>query len=175
MNTEPAKERFVQLIQENKGIIFKICHSYCDNRDDIDDLSQEIVYNLWKSFHSYHPDRKFSTWMYRVALNVAISFYRKEKNSKTHLPFSESLILLDDTKEATTDSEENINLLRQFISGLKEIDRSIMVLYLDDKNYKEIAEITGITESNVATRINRIKDKLRSNFATVKNNQYGTN
>ena len=113
--------------------------------------------------------------MYRIALNVAISFYRKEKNARPWLPFSESLIIFDDTLEANTEAEEHFSLLQKFISGLKEIDKSIMLLYLDDKSYKEIAEITGITESNVATKINRIKDKLRSNFSAVKNNQYGTN
>jgi RNA polymerase sigma factor (sigma-70 family) len=167
MNITPRKEKFVQLIQENKGIIFKICNSYCDNRNDIDDLSQEIVYNLWKSFQNYNPDFKFSTWMYRIALNVAISLYRKENKFKSRLPLSESLIILDDTKDADTEAEENLKLLLKFISGLKEMDKSIMLLYLDDKSYKEIAEITGITESNVATKINRIKDKLRSNFLAI--------
>lgn len=167
MNIKPGKEKFVQLIQENKGIIFKICNSYCDNRNDIDDLSQEIVYNLWKSFQNYNPDFKFSTWMYRIALNVAISVYRKENKFKSRLPLSESLIVLDDTKDADTEAQENLKLLLKFISGLKEMDKSIMLLYLDDKSYKEIAEITGITESNVATKIYRIKDKLRSNFLAI--------
>lgn len=167
MNTIPDRETFVNLIQDNKGIIFKICNSYCSNKEDIDDLSQEIVYNLWKSFHSYNPDFKFSTWMYRVALNVAISFYRKGIKSRSFVPFSENLIVMEETAEFNNESEINLRLLMQFIGELKEIDKSIMILYLDDKSYKEIAEITGITESNVATRINRIKDKLKSNFKTI--------
>ena len=143
MNTQPAKEAFVQLIQQNKGMIFKVCNSYCGNKDDVNDLSQEIIYNLWKSFSSYNPDFKFSTWMYRIALNVAISFYRKENKSKHHVPFSESLIVLEENTNTETGTDNNLRLLLQFISELKEIDKSIMLLYLVDKSYKEIAEITG--------------------------------
>lgn len=164
MTTSTEKEIFVQLIQENKGIVFKVCNSYCNNKDDRDDLSQEIVYNLWKSFSSYNQGFKFSTWMYRIALNVAISFYRKETRSAPRVPFSESLIVWDESPPNDSDAENNLRLLLRFISELKEIDKSIMLLYLDDKSYKEIAEITGITETNVATKINRIKDKLRTNF-----------
>jgi RNA polymerase sigma-70 factor (ECF subfamily) len=173
MNTA-GKEIFVQRIQENKGIVYKICNSYCANKDDRDDLAQEIVYNLWKSFHSYNTGFKFSTWMYRIALNVAISFYRKEKKTKSHIPFSENLIVFEENTEAGTEAENNLRLLLKFISELKEIDKSIMLLYLDDKSYKEIAEITGITESNTATKINRIKDKLKSDFLTLQNNYDGT-
>ena len=90
MNTQPDKEKFVQLIQENKGIIYKICNSYCSNKNDRDDLAQEIIYNLWKSFNEFNPDMRFSTWMYRIALNVAISFYRKGNRSGMHIPFSET-------------------------------------------------------------------------------------
>lgn len=164
MNIFPDKEKFVQLIEENKRIIFRICNSYCTDKNSRDDLAQEIVYNLWKSFYSYKDDFKFSTWMYRIALNVAISFYRKENKSKLHLPFSENLIVFEESTDANTQVEHNISLLQKFISELKEIDKSIMLLYLDDKSYKEIAEITGITESNVATKINRIKDKLKTSF-----------
>jgi RNA polymerase sigma factor (sigma-70 family) len=165
MNIQPDKEKFVQLIQNNKGIIYKICNSYCSNKNDRDDLAQEIVYNLWKSYSGFNPALKFSTWMYRIALNVAISFYRKETSTGARVAFSESLVLFEEN--ANADTEANLTLLMKFISELKEIDRSIMLLYLDDKSYKEIAEITGISESNVATKISRIKDKLKSNFLTI--------
>ena len=167
MQPAPDKNQFVQLIQENRKIIYKICNSYCVNLDARDDLAQEIVYNLWKSFASYNPDFKFSTWMYRIALNVAISFYRNEHLSKKYVPFSEDLLVFEDNMDSTAESESKLKLLQRFINDLKEIDKSIMLLYLDEKSYKEIAEITGITETNVATKINRIKDKLRANFKTV--------
>ena len=171
MNQQPDK-KFLELIEENKRIIFKICNSYCPNKDEREDLAQEIVYNLWKSFQSFNSNLKFSTWMYRIALNVAISFYRKEKRLAPHVSISENLIVLEENANKETDN--NLTLLLQFINELKEIDKSIMLLYLDDKSYKEIAEITGISESNVATKISRIKDRLKSNFQTIQNNYYGT-
>ena len=161
---------FTELIRENKGIIFKICNAYCPGRDDRDDLAQEIIYNLWKSFPGYKAEFKFSTWMYRIALNVAISFYRKEQNKKRRITYSENLLVFEEDSSANTEEEKNLRLLLKFIGELKEIDKSIMLLYLGNKPYREIAEITGISESNVATKINRIKDKLKTNFLTNKNN-----
>ena len=158
------KETFLRLLEEHKGIIIKICNAYCQARDDKEDLSQEIVYNLWKAFANYTPDYKFSTWLYRVALNVAITYYRKEKRSLQFTAYDESLIVFE---EETYDKalDGNLLLLQQFIFELKEIDKSIMLLYLDDKSYHEIAEITGISETNVATRINRIKTNLKAKFS----------
>ncbi len=156
------KETFLQRLQENRGIIFKICNTYCSNKDDKDDLAQEIIFNLWKAFPKYEPYGKFSTWMYRIALNVAISFYRKESRILSFQAYSEDIILSNENPDTETD--HNLELLQQFIQELGEIDKSIVLLYLDDKSYKEIAEITGITETNVATKINRIKKKLKSKF-----------
>jgi len=155
---------FTELIRENKGIIFKICNAYCPNKEDRDDLAQEIIYNLWKSFSSYKSEFKFSTWMYRIALNVAISFYRKEQNKRRRITYSENLLVFEDDSSPNTEEEKNLRLLLKFIGELKEIDKSVILLYLGKKSYKEIAEITGITESNVATKISRIKDKLKTNF-----------
>lgn len=169
----PPDKKFLDLIEENKRIIFKICNSYCPNKQERNDLAQEMVYHLWKSYQGYNPALKFSTWMYRIALNVAISFYRKEKKSKPHIAITEHLVLFENTAEPET--ENNLSLLLKFIHQLKEIDKSVMLLYLDDKSYREIAEITGISESNVATKINRIKDRLKSNFLTTQKNYYGTN
>lgn len=169
---QPEKKIFLDLIQENKKILFKICNSYCFNKEEREDLAQDIIYNLWKSYQRYKPEFKFSTWMYRIALNVAISYYRKEKTSKSHITITEHLIVFEETKD--TEEETNLNLLFKFINNLKEIDRSIMLLYLDDKSYKEIAEVTGISESNVATKINRIKEKLKTNFLTTQNYSHGT-
>jgi RNA polymerase sigma factor (sigma-70 family) len=161
---------FTELIRENKGIIFKICHAYCPGKEDRDDLAQEIVYNLWKSFAGYKAEFKFSTWMYRIALNVAISFYRKERNKRRRITYSENLLVFGEDSSPNTEEEKNLRLLLKFIGELKEIDKSVILLYLGNKSYKEIAEITGITESNVATKINRIKDKLKKHFLTNQNN-----
>ncbi|MEP6928115.1 MAG: sigma-70 family RNA polymerase sigma factor [Ginsengibacter sp.] len=164
MNKEPVKEDFLNLIQDNKKIIFKICNSYCANKNDREDLAQEIIYHLWKSGHSFNTDHKFSTWMYRVALNVAISFYRKEKRSGPVISIAEHLIDVEDKKDEHNEAEKNINLLQQFINELKELDRALMILYLEEKSYSEISEILGITETNVATKINRTKEKLKQKF-----------
>jgi RNA polymerase sigma-70 factor, ECF subfamily len=174
MSTPVNKEMFVKLINDHKGIIFKVCNSYCYDRNSRQDLAQEIMYNLWKSFQSYNPQFKFSTWMYRIALNVAISSYRKEKRSNYSTTLSQELVFIEENTKDGNETEEHLGQLFTFIGALKEIDRSIILLYLDDKSNKEIAAITGITESNVSTRVNRIKDKLKSNFSTIKNKYHGT-
>ena len=158
------KETFLRLLEEHKGIIIKICNAYCQAKNDKEDLSQEIVYNLWKAFANYTPDHKFSTWLYRVALNVAISYYRKEKRSLQYTPYDENLIVFSEEGN-NKELEGNLLLLQQFIFELKEIDKSIMLLYLDDKSCHEIAEITGISETNVATKINRIKTNHKAKFS----------
>jgi len=159
------KETFLKLLDEHKVIIIKICNGYCNSKNDKEDLSQEIVYNLWKGIATYTHDYKFSTWMYRVALNVAISFYRKEKRQLRFNAYDENLLIFDEGSKFSGESEGQLGLLQRYIHELKEIDRSIMLLYLDDKSYNEIAEITGISETNVATKINRIKNGLRSRFS----------
>ncbi len=161
MIKDNEKDNFFKLIEKNKKIIFKICNSYCYNKDDRDDLAQEIIYNLWKSGKNFNKDYKFSTWMYRVSLNVAISFYRKENKRQT-TPLTERVFNIEDSISA---SEENINLLQKFINEVKELDRALMILYLEEKTYGEIAEIVGISETNVATRISRCKEKLKQKFS----------
>ncbi len=162
MNNPIDRKEFVKLIQENKGIIFKICNSYCHNKEKREDLAQEIVYQLWRSSHSFHANLKFSTWMYRVALNVAISYYRKSKRSDTMVSLSDNLIDIENEDDDIEDEyEKNRKLLQQFINELKELDRTLIILFLEAKSYMEIAEILGMTETNVATKIYRIKDQLK--------------
>lgn len=164
--TEPtARESFSALIEQHRGIIIKICNSYCHNRHEREDLAQEISYQLWRSWKQYQPGYTFSTWMYRVALNVAISWYRKEKRSVPVVAMDEDMDMADTDKGDP--KEENIRLLQSFIRELKELDRALILLYLESKPYKEIAEILGISETNVATRISRIKDILKQKFSSV--------
>jgi RNA polymerase sigma factor (sigma-70 family) len=161
---------FLQLIQDNKGILFKISNSYCRNRVDREDLMQEIVYQLWKSAGSFDNTRKFSTWMYRIALNVAISFYRRQRRSGLHIAFGGDLHLMEfaDHPEGT-DTEEKIGMLQQFISEQNELDKALMLLYLEERPYREIAEILGITETSVATKLSRIKGRLKQYLITFSN------
>jgi RNA polymerase sigma factor (sigma-70 family) len=169
MMMQNNKDEFLKRIDEHKLIIYKICNSYCKNRYDRDDLAQEIAYQLWKSFNHFNGTVKFSTWMYRVALNVAITFYRKTKTSETIIELTEPDTETEDSKDDTSELEKNINTLQQFINELKELDKALMILYLEEKSYREMSEILGITETNVATRISRIKDKLKQKFSTINN------
>lgn len=167
MNTEVRKEDFLTLIEEHRRIIFKICNSYCPNKNDREDLAQEIIFQLWRSYATFDPAFKFSTWMYRIALNVAISFYRKEKKSAITISFPETVPEVEDKNDGSQHTEENISRLQQFINELKEFDKALMILYLEEKSHKEISEILGITETNVATKVGRIKEKLKQKFSTI--------
>ncbi len=166
MTNQKAQEKLLQMIRENEGIIFKICNSYCSNKNDREDLAQEIIYQLLKSFHSFNEEYKFSTWMYRVALNVAISFYRKNKTNDV-ISFGESASDREDSNHDSVELENNISILQQFINELKELDKALMILYLESKSYKEISEILGVTETNVATKISRIKNNLKQKFSAL--------
>lgn len=170
MNTAGEKDTFLSVIEANKGIIYKIANSYCKDPEDRKDLFQEIVSQLWRSFDKYSDQYKYSTWIYRIALNVAISFYRKENRRKAvSSPLSESVFSLMDFDE-TKEMESNLRLLQQFIQELKDLDKALMLLYLEEKSHREIAEIIGITETNVATKIGRIKLLLKQKFMNIENN-----
>jgi len=157
---------FLQLIGDNKGILYKICHLYCRNKDDREDLMQEMIYQLWRSGQQFDANYKFSTWMYRIALNVAISFYRKQTRSGVRIALGGDLHLmeLEDRSPDNEELEEKIDLLQQFISELGELDKALMILYLEERPYREIAEILGISETNVATKLSRIKGRLKQQF-----------
>ena len=170
MNTAGEKDTFLSVIEANKGIIYKIANSYCKDPEDRKDLFQEIVSQLWRSFDKYSDQYKYSTWIYRIALNVAISFFRKENRRKSvSSPLSESVFSLMDFDE-TKEMESNLRLLQQFIQELKDLDKALMLLYLEEKSHSEIAEIIGITETNVATKIGRIKLLLKQKFMNTENN-----
>ncbi len=158
---------FLSVIETNKGIIYKVANLYCKDTEDRKDLVQDIILKLWKSFDSYNEEFKHSTWIYRIALNAAISFYRKEKlRKKITSPFSESLFNIGDFENNKL-IEQSTLFLNQFISELKELDKALMLLYLEEKSHKEMAEIIGITETNVATKVGRIKTILKHKFLQV--------
>lgn len=161
------KEKFISIVSENRKLIYKICYSYCKKPDDRKDLEQEILLQLWKSFRKFDGRVKITTWMYRVALNTAISFYRNDyKRNGNCVPIDDSIISLPLLQE---DPEviENTSILYLLIEKLNEFDKSIILLYLDDNKYQVIAEILGISETNVATRISRIKKTLKDNFSKI--------
>ena len=168
MHTQKEKDDFLKLLSENQGIIIKICNSFYKTATDREDLAQEIIYNLWKGGGSYDPDFKFSTWMYRVALNVAISSYRKEKKMKERIVFSGKPLEAEDKIISPQASAENSDILQQHIAGLKELDKALIILYFEEKSYREISEIIGISETNVATKVSRIKEKLKQSIMNTK-------
>jgi len=164
------KDRFIQTIDEHKKIIYKIVNSYCPNREDRKDLEQEIIIQLWKSFDKYDDHHKYSTWMYRIALNVAISFYRKERKWSLKSDFyNEASIfnMVDENGKDEAELDNQIKLLQTFINNLNELNKALMLLYLEEKSHEEIAEILGITKTNVATKIGRIKVKLKKEFENI--------
>lgn len=159
MRTLEIQERFQARLEGHKKILYKICNSYCRDRGARDDLAQEIVIQLWQSFGKYDESRRFSTWMYRIALNVAISFYRRERTRSRHV-ISDEEHVLEAANETESQSEE-IRVLYQFIEGLDPLNKALVLLYLDGNNYQEIAEVVGISETNVATKISRLKSKMK--------------
>ncbi|WP_423130345.1 RNA polymerase sigma factor [Gaoshiqia sp. Z1-71] len=154
------EKEFVKIITENQGIIHKVCSVYCDSEEDRRDLFQEIVTQLWKSYPSFRFESKFTTWMYRVALNTAITSFKKNKRQPDkHGVEMESVQIA--TEEYDPEVEEQMRLLNQAISQLSGIEKSIVLLFLENKKYEEIAEITGITQNYVRVKMNRIKHKLK--------------
>lgn len=143
------------MVQQNEGVIYKIASFYASSEHPIGDLYQEIVLNLWKGYTSFRGESKFSTWIYRIALNTCVSFYRRKKVKYDYVEN------LPEIREEVDHKNEQISELYKLIDKLGNIEKALVLLYLEDKPYKEIAEITGISVTNVATRISRIKDKLR--------------
>jgi RNA polymerase sigma factor (sigma-70 family) len=166
MNKEEQQQFFQEIIERHKGILFKVARVYCPNQNDRDDLIQEMMIQIWRSIQRYNDHFKISTWLYRISLNVAISFYRKSAtraNRFTVLDEQTTAILIEDKAE----SEQHLNLLEQFISELKELDKALILLYLEDKTHTEIAEILGLSVSNVGTKVSRIKENLKKRFSQL--------
>ena len=159
---------FLVIVENNKGILFIVANSYCQNIEDRKDLVQEIILQLWKSFDSYNEKFKYSTWIYRISLNVAISFYRKESTRKRISNPITTDIFDFSNKEISDEKETNLRLLNHIISELNDLNKALMLLYLEEKSYKEISEIIGITETNIATKIARIKSILKKEFNQLK-------
>jgi RNA polymerase sigma factor (sigma-70 family) len=163
------EKRFLGLIIENKGIILKICNTYCDNKTDKEDLAQEIIYTLWKGRETYNPALKYTTWMYRVALNVAISFCRASAAYRKKLLLEKGPEIKESTP-VNVDSNDNFSLLQFHIAALAELDKALVILYFEGNSYKEIGEVLGITETNVATKLSRIKERLKKQITAYKKN-----
>jgi RNA polymerase sigma factor (sigma-70 family) len=164
MKAKALNQPFQELLEQHKGILYKVARTYCSNEGDRQDLIQEIMIQLWQSFPKYNNEFKITTWMYRISINVAISYYRKnEVRKNNNAPWNAEVSALTEEKKAET--EEQLTLLDKFINELKELDKALILLYLEEKSHQEIAEILGISTANVGTKIGRIKDKLKQRFS----------
>jgi len=168
----PAADEFSARLNEHKGIVCKIAHAYARNPEDWKDLSQEIILQLWKSYPRFDPRFKFSTWMYRVALNVAISNYRRELRRPGAVVSLEEMVVEPAAQPEPTELDRHVAELYRIIGQLDELNRALMLLYLDDTSYREIASILGISETNVATKINRLKIKIKEQFKRNEQEQH---
>lgn len=154
------QETFTSRLAHHAGIIRKVAFSYAQTYADRQDLAQEITLQLWRAYPRYASDRPFSTWMYRIALNVAISSLRRRLHpSRQTVPLQETEIAEEESGNAATD--ERIVLLQKVIAALPPLDRGLMLLYLDDHSYREIGEVLGLSETNVATKLQRLKQRVR--------------
>ena len=163
-NQASLHQPFQELINEYQRLIYKIARAYAAE-SQLDDLYQEICAHLWRAFPKYDRERARTSWVYRIALNVSISYYRKEQSrKKKHAALSENLSLINTEPEQSLDTK--VKALYAFLNHLSEIDRALMILYLEDKSHEEIGQILGISKSNVATKVNRIKNRLKTHFQT---------
>lgn len=164
----PPQENFLKLVDQHKHILYKVANSYCRESDDRPDLIQEILIQLYLSFEKFDGRVKFSTWMYRIALNVAISFYRSDRQ------YFKNTTLIDDfvtglgfVDKSLSETGDELRLLYQAINNLDEMNRALILLYMDGYKYAEIADLTGVSETNVSTRISRIKSKFQKDLETI--------
>lgn len=152
---------FAELLELHRGIVFKVAGSYCRHPDDRADLAQEIAAHLWQAYPRYDAGRPFSTWMYRIALNVAISHLRSQRQAAT-VPLDDGVAELVDPQARDPQTEQHVHALHRFIHAQAPLDRALLLLYLEDRGYREISEILGISETNVATKISRLKQRIRN-------------
>ncbi|WP_440122051.1 RNA polymerase sigma factor [Tenacibaculum sp. Ill] len=154
------ENKFLADFEANQNIVHKVCRIYTTNQEAHNDLFQEITIQLWKNYSKFRGDAKFSTWMYRVALNTAISLYRKSTRSIKTQDFTDYSFKIK--AEEYDDTEEvQLKALYGAIRKLNDIDKALIFLYLEDKPYKEISETLGISEVNARVKMNRAKDKLK--------------
>ena len=151
------ESKFAQTIKENKSTIYTVCYMFSKDADEVNDLFQEAVINLWKGFEGFENRSNVKTWIYRVALNTCISLERKKKRNATE-PLSMNINLFEDNDEDT----RQVAMLHKRIGRLKPFDRAIVLLWLENMPYEEIGQVVGISTSNVSTRLYRIKEQLKN-------------
>ncbi|MDE7024702.1 MAG: sigma-70 family RNA polymerase sigma factor [Paramuribaculum sp.] len=158
MVAEQLDIEFIKMVSDHSNLIYKVCNAYATGSYEMNDLYQDILLNMWRSYPSFRGDSKLSTWIYQVALHTAVSALRKQTKHRSHIQLTtelENILISEDSKS------EQIKEMYSLIRRLDKYDRALILLWLDDLSYQEIADILGITRSNVATKINRVKNKLK--------------
>ena len=155
-----TEKEFIKAIEENQQIIFKVSNMYMDTKADREDLFQEIMLNAWKGIKNFKGESKFSTWLYRVALNTSISFFKKDKKEQKVLAWEKTKLSVP---EAPSIETEQLAAMNKAISELSGIDKALVMLYLEDYSYQQIAEVIGITANHVGVKMNRIRVLLKEN------------
>ncbi len=154
------RNRFIKNVEDHIGIIHKICNIYCNNAEDRQDLFQDVMLQLWKSYPRFKGKSEFSTWMYRVSLNTALYFVRKENKHPNIQNLDERTAIIPEYDNDKSELDEEVKFLLKAIDKLKKIDKAIIMLYLERKSYEDISEITGFSKSNVSVKLVRIKRQL---------------
>ena len=157
MDSKGLEQQFINMIRKNERVIYKVCSFYTSDELPIEDLYQEVVCNLWAAYPNYRNESSESTWIYRIALNTCISGIRKDKRRLKGV----SISVFQDTITAPENMSEEIGEMYRLIHQLKTLEKAIVLLWLEEKPYQEIADITGLTVSNVATKLKRSKEKLK--------------
>jgi len=160
LNKKELEQEFIDQVMGAQGIVHKVCGMYCDDEEDRKDLFQEILINLWKSYPSFRGDSKFSTWMYRVSLNVAIQRFRKTNKKKEDATLPADF---DEIMQPPEESlpEKELQMMHEAINQLSDVEKAIVMLYLEEKGNEEIAEIVGISQNYVRVKMTRIREKLK--------------
>ena len=158
METNELEKEFLALVDAHKRAIYKVCYMYADDQEELNDLYQEVVLNLWKGFLRYRGDSKLVTWVYRIAMNTCITYLRRSNARPLTVP------LTVEVKEPLDDEETKTAQLRELyrlISQLGKLERALILLWLEERSYQEIADILGISKNNIAVKLNRVKEKLK--------------
>ncbi|MDR3297390.1 MAG: sigma-70 family RNA polymerase sigma factor [Prevotellaceae bacterium] len=158
MDKNVREQEFMAAVEQHQRLIYKVCYVYATSKDNLNDLYQEVMVNLWKAFPRFRGECKLSTWMYRIGLNTCVSFLRKSRRMPEVVPLSVDIEALADSDASDA---AQLRELYQMISRLSQLERALILLWLEEKSYQEMAEIVGISRDNVAVRLNRIREKLK--------------
>ena len=159
MDTKELEKEFLDMIEAQKRTIYKVCYMYANNQDDLNDLFQETVLNLWKGFPSYRGDSKLATWVYRIAMNTCITYLRHATRRPQTVPMTANVA---SQMAADEDTAARLQELYRLINRLGKLERALILLWLEERSYQEMADILGLSKTNVAVKLNRIKEKLRN-------------